>query len=97
MKQVYPKPCNYDEPMVASFKYTTTTSIIAIAVDEYKSTALAKKDLATRGPLWKADGQDGKAITITMNKDRTQVMVINVNGKQCLQIALEKVPKQGWG
>jgi len=55
------------------------------------------KDLAARCPLWKADVQYGEAITITMKKDRKQLMVINVNGKQRLQIALEKVPKQGWG
>ena len=64
-------------------------TITAITVYEYKSMVLAK-DLAARGPLWKADGQDGEAFTITMKKGKKQLMVINVNGKQCLQIALNK-------
>ena len=93
MKLVYPKPCQYDEPMVVVFKDSTRAAITAITVDEYKSMALVK-DLAARGPLWKAAGQDGETITITMKKGRKQLMLIKVSGKQCLQIAMEKFHTQ---
>ena len=70
-------------------KDCTTTTITAITVDDYKSMALVKK-LSARGPLRKADGQDGEAITITLKTDMKQLMAINVNGKQCRQSAMEK-------
>ncbi|MFM7984189.1 MAG: hypothetical protein ACKPKO_33190, partial [Candidatus Fonsibacter sp.] len=90
LKLVYPRPCHDNELMLAVFEDSTTVAINAITVVEYKSMT-QEKDSAASGALWHADGQDREAITITMKNDKKQLVLINVTGKQCLQIAIEKL------